>query len=1286
MIKNKPVWKVLLQCLFCVSLLALFVLAMPEANATATEMTYTKKFHDAHGEIPDDEFKGTVVMRNLAGQQLGRWENVNTFTTTLKVGGYYEFKFTNADGYYAFWTANPGPVQDSNYINQDVFRTEVPITVTVKNPDGTLAANTSVRGVNVSSDYVKSSATTNAKGECKLYLNYKETFRVEAYDGQTWNGQEVYIDGIKSVALTTASKRVNVNVSLKIGTEQMTGSSYIPLLLYLRNANGDLVIAGLNPTDTVSLQVGETYSPSDWDPSIVFPFAVPAQSFAITESTTEIVIQGDLLQPTLNASSPLTVYMGKTHALGVGNVPGNAKITWQSADTDVFTVSAGVIMPVNASNTPVKLTAYATLGGKTSPMATLDVIVAKRTISSVNVAVTAPVGGAAPQNSVAAGEGYTGEISWSPADATFGYNKEYTATIVLTPDANSQFSSATTANGFTTSYDSATGKLTLTKTFTSPKAKITAFSVPTGVELTTPADKDEVIDLLATTTTIEAQDGTTSLPVSWACDSFSADPNAVNTFAWTVDAGELDANGHSLTGTVTIKNPGLAVTHTPNDQSITYSNAYDAGYDVTALFTLDLNAGAATYTIDTANSTGAGSITGTTLTITKAGTFTVHVETEETGHYAPGKADAVLTVAKGTGSGSVSIVGWTYGEGAQAPVPDSATNGKGSVTYAYTGTDTAGVAYSGTTAPKNAGSYTVKATFAETDLYEACEATCDFTIARQELTPSLTGSVTKKYDTTTDVPATHSLTITLSGVVAPDDVSVTAAYAYAAADVGTTQVNATQITLQGADKENYTLATTSVQADVGTIEKADPVLGPIELQAVYGDTLADVALHSSEYAWKDALTTPVGNAGTQTFTAIYTHPDTHNYNVIEHPITIVVAKADPEIGTVTASVVENTTDTAAIVLARSDDTVAGVLQVDVNQTLTLGDNTIAYTFYPNDTHNYNNLPGTVLVQVIDTLPPTGSITLSTHTWNDLLHDLTFGLFFKETQVVTITADDAFSGIASVEYYETDVVLTQAEVAALADSVWTETNGSITVTAEDAKKFIYYARITDKSGNMAYLATKGAEFDTTLPVISGVYNGQSYYVTQKVKVTDLHLENVTVNGSPVSAEFTLAGNCTATYEIVATDKAGNAAIVTVYMKPIASLADGIAGITPENVTIDDCVPVQNVYLTVLQLQQDPNATEAEKNELALLRRETEKILIVVDELLEEEAYLQKLRDEYAKWQAAQAGKDLPTVEEEPFGGVNIPKTGDERSAAALLLTALGALAGVWILVRRKRQHA
>ena len=181
--------------------------------------------------------------------------------------------------------------------------------------------------------------------------------------------------------------------------------------------------------------------------------------------------------------------------------------------------------------------------------------------------------------------------------------------------------------------------------------------------------------------------------------------------------------------------------------------------------------------------------------------------------------------------------------------------------------------------------------------------------------------------------------------------------------------------------------------------------------------------------------------------------------------------------------------------------------------------------------------------------PTGEISISTNHWNSFLHTITFGLFFKKTEQVTITAQDNESGVASVSYYISDGGLTEDEVKAL-DS-WTAGNtDKTTFSISPDKSCVVYAKITDKQENVTYISSDGLVFDGTSPSITGIADGETYCTSQEVTVTDNNSESVTVtvNGKEQTlsdSKFTLDVKFDTTPMIItATDKAGNVTTVTV----------------------------------------------------------------------------------------------------------------------------------------------
>ena len=235
---------------------------------------------------------------------------------------------------------------------------------------------------------------------------------------------------------------------------------------------------------------------------------------------------------------------------------------------------------------------------------------------------------------------------------------------------------------------------------------------------------------------------------------------------------------------------------------------------------------------------------------------------------------------------------------------------------------------------------------------------------------------------------------------------------------------------------------------------------------------------------------------------------------------------------------------------------------------------------------------------IDKTAPTGEIKLNERTaFQKFINTITFGLFFKDDVNVKLTAEDDASGVKSVLYFKSDRILTDEEVRAITD--WTD-NSDFDIEAKDMDKFIIYVRIEDNAGNVTFIGSDGATFDTTAPEIVGVENDKTYYVTKKVAIDDENLASVTLNGETVEDVFTLVGDKDATYVIRTEDKAGNVTEYTVYMKPISSITDAIAAITDENVKSSDAEtisPVERQILDIAEAFDDGESTEDEWNKLA-----------------------------------------------------------------------------------------
>mgnify|MGYP002169099856 FL=1 len=118
-----------------------------------------------------------------------------------------------------------------------------------------------------------------------------------------------------------------------------------------------------------------------------------------------------------------------------------------------------------------------------------------------------------------------------------------------------------------------------------------------------------------------------------------------------------------------------------------------------------------------------------------------------------------VTITKATGTASVSMDDWAYGEAAKKPVPASSTNGTENVTYQYKVKDANDSTYSNKV-PTAAGSYTVKATFPETENYNAVTAMADFTITKA--TYNMTGV---KFEDASYTYDGSEKTLTISGTL-----------------------------------------------------------------------------------------------------------------------------------------------------------------------------------------------------------------------------------------------------------------------------------------------------------------------------------------------------------------------------------------------------------------------------------------------------------------------------------------------------------------------------------------
>ena len=689
------------------------------------------------------------------------------------------------------------------------------------------------------------------------------------------------------------------------------------------------------------------------------------------------------------------------------------------------------------------------------------------------------------------------------------------------------------------------------------------------------------------------------------------------------------------------------------------------------------------------------------LSTLAAGEYTIHVAYNPLGErYKTGDEPAMtsvkLTVEKKTPTFNLSARTQKTYDG--EPIDPSAIGGHlttdGARTWAYKPVGAEDAEYTAT-APKNAGEYTVRLTTAETDDFKAGTTTALFVITQREVVIENVTVSDKIYDGTTDGEITYGGRVT--GLFGNDKVTAVPGKAhFSDKNVGTAKnVTFTDFALTGEDAANYVLSAQPASAAASITQR--------EL------TIANLAVKDKQYDGKDTAEID----GTPTLVGVVDGDRVQLLNGTPSFESVTIAKNIPirftafalfgdsvTIGNyklkqpsgITANIVEYAADgseydvnsndwihTDFVITAKAGyklsltDTADGTW----SDTLTASDETAHGTlkFYVK-----NTATGVISLAVhenykIDKTKPIGEVKLNERPFfQTVLNKITFGLFFKDDVNVKLTATDEASGIKSVRYFKSDKVLTTAEVSAITE--WTD-NSDFTIKAEDMEKFIIYVRMEDNAGNVAYIGSDGAIFDTTAPEIVGVQHGKTYYVTKKVAIDDENFASATLNGKPVQEVFTLDGDTKATYEIRAVDKAGNVTECTVTMKPIAAITDAIAAVTAENVKSSDKDTILSVEEQILEIAEafdDGESTDAEWNKLttaAAKCKELEKrIADVADEInrLTEEANGYDI-DKVTSDERADIEKLLADIDT-LLGGDNL--TDSERAALEALKAAVQAL--------------
>lgn len=358
-----------------------------------------------------------------------------------------------------------------------------------------------------------------------------------------------------------------------------------------------------------------------------------------------------------------------------------------------------------------------------------------------------------------------------------------------------------------------------------------------------------------------------------------------------------------------------------------------------------------------------------------------------------------------------------------------------------------------------------------------------------------------------------------------------------------------------------------------------------------------------------------------------------------------------------------------------------------------------YTFIGWDMEIPTTMPAeniTLKAKWKDIEKPTGEIIIGTNKWREFLNKLTFGLFFKDTQEVTINAFDN-SGTVFVSYLVTDRDLSETELGSLVYNAYDEP-----FLIEPNGEYIVYAMLVDESLNITYLRSDRITLDNIRPVIGGIENGKTYCEAQTVTIDEKYIDAVTVNGTKVTLDenggFTLSP-ADGEQKIIVTDKAGNTAEMTVTVHDGHTFGEWTSngdGTHSRKCTVDGCKGVETLACS------GGNATCAEKavceycgkaygkpdlNNHTDLKHIDAKAATEDAEGNIEYWYCGGCDKYYSDKDGINEIKKADTVTAKLPGNPKSPRTGNASDLALWisLLFVSGGVTGVTVALRKKKKH-
>ncbi|MDR1778528.1 MAG: YDG domain-containing protein [Clostridiales Family XIII bacterium] len=418
---------------------------------------------------------------------------------------------------------------------------------------------------------------------------------------------------------------------------------------------------------------------------------------------------------------------------------------------------------------------------------------------------------------------------------------------------------------------------------------------------------------------------------------------------------------------------------------------------------------------------------------------------------------------------------------------------------------------------------TVTVTTANTQGSLTSEATA--AVSKRKITGTWSVSGSKIYDGLTDLTDAVTVSFTPDNIVGEDAVTVTRTVAFADKNAANNKsITVSNLGVTGAASASYDPPNGPALPLTANVTKRDLSIN-LTMQEKYYDGLTSVGLASASLDGVQNGESIVLTNGTPTlvsagsaeqdttvgvnFTTFSISGDTkENYNLLQPESVSVTVKKNAAASAgaqyEATALSSGWTNGQVIITAKSGYKVApgGLSNSNWQDSYVLDDaaaekaSGTQKSFHVKEVSTGRISPAVTVSYGVDLTAPSAQVTVKSNSFTSFLNNITFGLFFKETQQVTITAGDAGSGTANSGVAKTEyLIIADADWIAgtspatsdgggqsldvdaptageLADADWQTYSSGSKPSLPLNFKGVVYARVTDVAGNVTYASSNG----------------------------------------------------------------------------------------------------------------------------------------------------------------------------------------------------------------------